>query len=156
MSLSQPLFAAIKKAYPALELHCITKESMLAEQGAKLHFDLSAQEMVDLISQMDICICACGQSLSEILACGIPVIALEVAENQNANLKSFSTCILNVPQAYLPSCDLICHKVLEHLESLTSLTLRTTNQACALEILSRPTKWKESLRKIFDELNCSK
>lgn len=61
-----------------------------------------------------------------------------------------------MPQAYLLPCDLICHKVLEHLESLTSLTLRTANQVRALEILSRPTKWKESLRKIFDELNCAK
>ncbi len=149
LGLNQPLVVALREAFPSLELHCITKDSHLIGQNVKGHYGLNAQEMADLIGQMDICICACGQSLGEILACGIPAIALEVAENQNANLISFGNCILSVPKAYLLTCDSVCNQVLEHLESLTSLALRTANQACALEILKRSTKWKESLGNIL-------
>lgn len=147
LGLNEPLVMTLRRAFPSLELHCITKDSDLIGQNG--HYGLSAQEMADLIGQMDICICACGQSLGEILACGIPAIALEVAENQNANLISFEKCILSVPKAYLLTCDSVCHQVLEHLESLASLALRTTNQTRALEILKRPTKWKESLEEIL-------
>ncbi|WP_297809817.1 hypothetical protein [uncultured Helicobacter sp.] len=149
LSLNKPLIMALREAYPHLNLHCITKDSTLAKQGVKVYFDLSAQEMVDLIQQMDLCICACGQSLGEILACGIPAIALEVASNQKANLESFSSCILSVSKSYLLPRDSICNQVLKYFCILTSLALRKTHQKCALEILNRPTKWKESLEKIF-------
>lgn len=147
LGLNKPLIVALQGAFPSLEVHCITKDSDLI--GQRGYYNLSAQEMVDLIGQMDICICACGQSLGEILACGIPAIALEVAENQNANLISFGNCVLSVPKAYLLTRDLVCHQVLEHLESLASLALRTANQARALEILKCPTKWKESLGRLL-------
>lgn len=143
LGLNQPLITALQKAYPHLNLHCITKDSTIL--GAKLYRDLCAQEMVDLIRQMDLCICACGQSLGEILACGIPAIALEVVENQRENLKSFSHCVLSVPEAYLLPHTSICHQVLEHFCVLQSLKFRQTHQKCALEILTRPTKWRESL-----------
>ncbi|WP_300706345.1 MULTISPECIES: hypothetical protein [Helicobacter] len=141
LGLNSPLIVAFKRAYPDLNLHCIARDSTIL--GAKLYRDLCVQEMVDLIRRMDLCICACGQSLGEILACGIPAIALEVAANQNANLVSFKNCILSIPKAYALSCDSICYQVLEHFKSYSSLHLRTTHQARALEILKRSTKWKE-------------
>lgn len=147
LGLNKPLVAAFNRAYPNLNLHCIARDSTIL--GARFYRDLCAQEMADLIRQMDICICACGQSLGEILACGIPAIALEVAENQNANLVSFENCILSISKAYALSYDSVCHQVLEHFKSYASLDLRTTHQTRALEILKRPTKWKESLERIF-------
>lgn len=160
LGLNAPLLVALRKAYPHLELHCIAKDSLedlldtplrglSKERGVSLHYGLSAREMVALIRQMDLCICACGQSLGEILVCGIPAIALEVAANQKANLTSFASCILSIREAYLMTRDRICQKVLEHLESYASLTLRTTHQTRALEILRTPTKWKESIEAVF-------
>lgn len=151
LGLNQPLIAAFQKTYPHLNLHCITKDSTIL--GAKLYRDLCAQEMADLIRQMDLCICACGQSLGEILACGIPAIALEVAENQKANLESFKTCTLSIPEAYLAACDSICKKVLEKMESYQDLNLRQSHQKCALALLNHPALWKNALLEVFEKIN---
>lgn len=147
LGLNQPLITALQKAYPHLNLHCITKDSTIL--GAKLYRDLCAQEMVDLIRQMDLCICACGQSLGEILSCGIPAIALEVAENQRANLESFTTCTLSIPKAYLSACDSICKEVLDKMESYQDLALRQSHQQRALALLKRPTLWRDALLDVF-------
>ena len=147
LGLNQPLITAFQRAYPHLNLHCVTKDSNIC--GAQLHCDLSAQEMADLISQMDICVCACGQSLGEILSCGIPAIALEVVENQRANLESFKTCTLSIPKAYLSTCDSICKEVLDKMESYQDLALRQSHQQRALALLKRPTLWRDALLDVF-------
>lgn len=151
LGLNQPLITALQKAYPYLNLHCITKDSTIL--GAKLYQDLCAQEMVDLIRQMDLCICACGQSLGEILACGIPAIALEVVENQKANLESFKSCVLSIPEAYLTTRDSICKEVLEKMESYQELNLRQSHQQRALALLNFSTIWKNTLLEVFKKIN---
>lgn len=151
LGLNQPLITALQKAYPHLNLHCITKDSTIL--GAKLYQDLCAQEMVDLIRQMDLCICACGQSLGEILACGIPAIALEVVENQKANLESFKSCVLSIPEAYLTTRDSICKEVLKKMESYQELNLRQSHQQRALALLNLSTIWTNTLLEVFKKIN---
>ncbi|WP_299546514.1 hypothetical protein [uncultured Helicobacter sp.] len=134
---------ALLNTFPTLQIHCITKNSNLPKP-ITTHFGLNAQEMAQLICTMDLCICASGQSLREILCCGVPAIALEIANNQNANLKSFQTCTLNLPQAYTFSKTQITQKVLELLQSYHNLSLRQAHQNTAQTLLQEKNLWKNA------------
>jgi UDP-2,4-diacetamido-2,4,6-trideoxy-beta-L-altropyranose hydrolase len=57
-----------------------------APDGVTLHKDPA--NMVDLIAQADIAVSAAGQTLMELLYCGVPTAALCLAENQLLNLKA--------------------------------------------------------------------
>ena len=59
-----------------------------APDGITLHKDPA--NMVDLIAQADIAVSAGGQTLMELLYCGVPTAALCLAENQARNLKSLA------------------------------------------------------------------
>ncbi|MDD6055581.1 MAG: hypothetical protein PUB96_03415 [Helicobacteraceae bacterium] len=127
-----------------LEIHCISKNPLKAEsKRLKVYYNLDSNALCELIKSVDICICACGQSLGEILACGIPAIALEVASNQRANLDSFKHCTLNLKNAYLKDKSEILTFIKNSLSAYENLSLRQEYQKAALKILSKPTKWKK-------------
>lgn len=145
LGLNAPLSKALLE-YFNLEIHCISKIPL---ENITTHYNLNAKEMVNLITQMDLCICACGQSLCEILACGIPTIALEIANNQHANLQSFIHCVLPLEKTYLLPKDTIIQNIFSALIRYKDLNLRKMHQKNALEILNAPTKWKENLQKLL-------
>lgn len=149
LHLNSPLIQALSQSFPALKLHCITKDSSNLPQCVTTYFQLSAQEMAQCIRSMDICICSCGQSLREILSCGIPAIALEIASNQNANLKSFQACTLNIPKAYLLHTKEICQKVIDFVGCYEHLAMRKSHQMLASRLLNHKNAWKESLMPLF-------
>ncbi len=146
LGLNAPLVQSLLETHRALEIHCITDSTL--PRPIQTHFKLNAQEMVNLITSMDICICACGQTLGEILSCGIPAIALEVADNQNANLLSFQSCTLNIPKAYLQDTKHLCQSVGILLDSY-SHSLRLKHQKDALKILDSQSLWQKSLQEIL-------
>lgn len=55
----------------------------------KFHFDLSAEEMLQLMLLSDIAISSCGQTLHELARVGVPTIGVVVAENQKLNAQYF-------------------------------------------------------------------
>jgi spore coat polysaccharide biosynthesis predicted glycosyltransferase SpsG len=59
-------------------------------QRVKLHFNLSAEGMKDLMLHCDLAVSAGGQTLFELARVGLPTIAVGVAQNQENNLKGFS------------------------------------------------------------------
>lgn len=144
LKLNSQLAQAILEAFPNLEIHCITKDFKNLPKSIIAHSKLSAKEMAQCIRAMDICICACGQSLREILFCGIPVIALEIASNQSANLKSFQSCTLNLPKAYTFPKQQIVQKVIEFIKSYQDLSLRQTHQDAAQKLLRHKNLWKNA------------
>lgn len=149
LHLNSPLIQALSHSFPALKLHCIAKDSRNLPKCVAIYSQLSAQEMAQCIRSMDICICACGQSLRETLSCGIPTIALEIASNQNANLKSFQACTLNLPKAYLLHTKEICQKVVDFVGYYENLTMRKSHQMLASKLLNHKNAWKESLMALF-------
>ncbi|TLD85284.1 hypothetical protein LS70_001680 [Helicobacter sp. MIT 11-5569] len=146
LKLNTPIASALLSAFPNLEIHCITKDSKLLPKSVITRSNLSAKEMAQHICAMDFCVCACGQSLREILSCGIPAIALEVAANQNANLKSFKSCTLNLPKTYQLSHSTITKKIIDFVESYQDLTLRQKHQTLAQSLLKHQNLWQSALK----------
>ncbi|EEO26661.1 hypothetical protein [Helicobacter winghamensis] len=140
--LNTPISYALSNTFPSLQIHCITKDSLQLPKCVKAYSQLNAQEMVQCIRSMDLCICACGQSLREILYCGVPVIALEVADNQSANLESFQTCTLNLPKAYAMPKEQILQSVIELVKKSQNLSLRLKHRRIAKALLTYKNLWK--------------
>lgn len=145
LKLNAHLIQALAQAYPKLNLHCIAKDSL-----PNAVFHLNATQMAETIRTMDICICAAGQTLREILSCGIPAIVLEVTPNQHANFQSFETCTLTIPQAYTLEKSVICQKVLTHLQTYIPLHKRQLHQTLALSLLKHENKWQSALENLLN------
>jgi len=55
------------------------------DSGKKI---LGAQEFLELLSDMDVCISAGGQTLYELARVGVPTVGICVAENQRLNVEA--------------------------------------------------------------------
>jgi len=60
--------------------------------------------MTELIAEADVAVSAAGQTLLELLYCGVPTVAICMAENQKANIEALvkSRCALQVKQPTTP------------------------------------------------------
>ncbi|MCI5968785.1 hypothetical protein [Helicobacter sp.] len=148
LGLNIPISYALSSTFPNLQIHCITKDSNALPKTITAYCHLNPKAMVECICAMDLCICACGQSLREILSCGIPAIALEVVSNQSANLQSFQTCTLNIPKAYTFPKETITQKVIEFVKSYHNLTLRQAHQNTAQTLLKHKNLWQSALQNL--------
>lgn len=142
LGLTPPLVDALLASFPSLQILCITQGSTHFPKGVEVYSRLDAKAMAQCIRSVDLCICTCGQSLREILLCGVPAIALEVARNQQANLQSYRSCTLNVPKAYILPKNVIIEKILGFVESYKDLSLRQTHRNIAQQALKHRNLWK--------------
>lgn len=58
-----------------------------ADERTVFHDGLTALEMRDLMLKCDVAITGGGQTTNELARCGIPMIVLQIAENQMGNIK---------------------------------------------------------------------
>ncbi|MBX7490090.1 hypothetical protein [Helicobacter turcicus] len=149
LKLNTPLAYALLNTFPHFQIHCITKDSNILPKGIIPHYNLSPKAMAQCIASMDFCICACGQNLREILSCGIPAIALEVADNQSANLESYKSCTLNIPKAYALPKERITQQVIDFVKSYQNLALRQAHQNIAQALLKRKNLWQSALQNLL-------
>lgn len=81
------------KVFPQARIHAIIGQAMkpLAMEYSNLqkHTALDATGMKALMEQCDLWIGAGGMTLFELAAIGVPGVAIQVAENQQSNLKGF-------------------------------------------------------------------
>lgn len=85
---STKLALKIKQVFPDITLHIIVGSSFeninvlkkIADKNIKLYFNAM---MSEVMQQCDIAISACGSTLYELSACGVPTIGIVIAENQN-------------------------------------------------------------------------
>lgn len=145
LNLTQFIIDVINSVNENLKIYCIHKN--LKEKNCL--YNLSPKEMATLISSMDLCISACGQSLGEILACGRPCIALEVAQNQRGNLEGFKDSILYIKEAWNLNKDEIQNILLEHLKNIKNQKTREELSQNSLKILNNTSKWATELHRIF-------
>ena len=128
------------------KIHMISKESFKEGENLKIYKNLNANEMFLLMQEMDLAICACGQTLLELLSYGVPCIALEVARNQRANLKNFEKCIFSIQEAW--QVKNLKGLILEYLERLKGKEKREFLSKSAKEFFLQESKWSEVLQKI--------
>jgi UDP-2,4-diacetamido-2,4,6-trideoxy-beta-L-altropyranose hydrolase len=62
-----------------------------ADHETVFHEDLTALEMRDLMLKCDVAITGGGQTTNELARCGIPMIVLQIADNQRGNMKGLLT-----------------------------------------------------------------
>ncbi|CAM2961479.1 hypothetical protein HEBU111660_08105 [Helicobacter burdigaliensis] len=103
-------------------LHCISKTPM--PPPIITHYNLNPKQMRILMQNMDICISAGGQTLGELLACGIPTIALEITQNQAFNIQGFKECILSIHKVWKLNKIQLQQKLEEKFLEILPLTLR--------------------------------
>ena len=65
--------------------------SELVDDFTKLIYNPSASDIRILMENADIAVSAAGQTLYELAVCGVPMIMIEMADNQRNNIKSFTT-----------------------------------------------------------------
>lgn len=95
-NLMPKLLAMLLKNYPDLKLHYTYPKDLNLGEQTQRYEKLSPQEMQSLMQKVDIALCAGGQTLGELLACGVPCIALETAQNQRFNLEGYAKAILQI------------------------------------------------------------
>lgn len=89
-NLSSLAIELVHGQYPTAQIHLVFNKDLLYVQewkerlGSRLSIikGVSALEMRELMSQMDIAIVTAGQSAYELMSTGIPTIQISVAENQ--------------------------------------------------------------------------
>ena len=87
----------LAKTYANVELHVIlgpgfkNRPEILALSGPRIHTheQLSAREIRNLMLKVDVAITAGGQTTNELVRCGVPMIVLQIAENQAMNIKGW-------------------------------------------------------------------
>ena len=132
---------------PNYEIHYIHKNSKLTSQ-AKGYYGLTQEEMADLFYKMDLCICACGQTLMEIIASQTPRIALEIAPNQNANLTSYAKAILSIQEVWNLNHNSLKSQLLSHLKAIENPNLQAQQILQGIAILNQSTKWDSFLQNL--------
>ena len=66
---------------------CIDEITLMADGNTELHNSPAAAKMRDLMLSVDIAITAAGQTIYEMMSCGIPMIPIKVIDNQGWNIK---------------------------------------------------------------------
>lgn len=147
LNLTSFIIDALATYNPNYEIHYIHKNTKLTNK-AKGYYGLTQEEMADLFYKMDLCICACGQTLMEIIASQTPRIALEIAPNQNANLKSYTKAILSIQEVWKLDQDSLKSQLLSYLKAIENPNLRTQQISQGIAILNQSTKWDSFLQNL--------
>ena len=58
------------------------RKNFMENKNIRLYHDLSAKQLKEIMEKVDIAISAGGSTLYELASCGVPTIAIKVAENQ--------------------------------------------------------------------------
>ncbi|MDE5602365.1 MAG: hypothetical protein K2I71_00365 [Helicobacter sp.] len=130
---------------PKFQIHYIHKDKHLLKI-AKGYSNLNAMQMTHLLSQMDLCICACGQTLSEAIACKVPTLGLEVASNQRANLIGYENCIESIKEVWKLHREELKINLLESIAKLNDLSHREMLTKRGYSLLRENTKWEKSFQ----------
>lgn len=94
------LVARIRATFPDTNLHILSNtnitqfssEALIEQHKITLHGSLSAEKMKELIMSCDFAISAAGQTSNELAKCEIPMILVQTAENQRANILGWQEC----------------------------------------------------------------
>lgn len=147
LNLTSFIIDALTTYNPNFQIHYIHKNTKLTDK-AKGYYGLTQEEMADLFYKMDLCICACGQTLMEIIASQTPRIALEIAPNQNANLTSYAKAILSIQEVWKLDQDSLKSQLLSHLKAIENPNLQTQQILQGITILNQSTKWDSFLQNL--------
>ncbi|TLE14519.1 hypothetical protein LS72_008440 [Helicobacter apodemus] len=130
---------------PNFQIHYIHKDKHLFKK-AKGYSNLNATQMANLFSQMDLCICACGQTLSESIACKVPTLGLEVAINQRANLIGYANCIESIKEVWTLDKEALKTQLLQSIIRFKDLSYRELLVKRGFLLFCENTQWKEGFK----------
>lgn len=100
LNLTASITNLLSKKYPELVFNVVLgKRSQFTKQleqhkNVRTYFNLTAQEMCDLMLQTDFAISAAGQTIHELIYLQIPFIAIQTADNQKNNVNELKRIIL--------------------------------------------------------------
>lgn len=97
--LTMPALQAIRSVFPDIFVHVVLGpdaqqtdlSSCCTDGNAKAYRSADEHTMKSLMSSCDLALCGGGQTLYELAACGLPAVAVELAENQRDDLRGFSS-----------------------------------------------------------------
>lgn len=130
-----------------LELHCISKTPL--SPNIKTYYNLTPKQMRLLMQEMDICISAGGQTLGELLACGVPTIALEITQNQACNIQGFKDCILSIQEVWKLNHIQLQTQLEEKFLTILHLQMRQNLRNNSQKLLKTNGAWKKCIQKIL-------
>lgn len=78
-----------KKVIIADSFNNISEIESLKNDSCELFYSPNSQEMLDIMSNVDLAISSSGQTLYELACLGIPTIAIGIIDNQKENIKNF-------------------------------------------------------------------
>jgi len=130
-NLTPMILRVLNEHYPGLEKHVVVgpgftnleKIQSHVNEHVVLHHQPTAVQMRDLMLACDLAVTAAGQTVHELLAIGLPFVALEVVDNQAGNLqalKSLPSGIIALSQVEISEIELS--------ESVGRLAIRFTDQ----------------------------
>ena len=123
LGLTKWIYDEILREHLQFEIHYIHKNKNLIPMAFG-YSNLDSIAMASLLSKMDLCICACGQTLSEVLACKVPALALEIAPNQRSNLLGYEDCIESIKEVWRLEKHILKNQILRALERLFMVDYR--------------------------------
>lgn len=90
-----PIAQALLAAMPAVTVEVVAGPLFRGDlpEDARLVVHRSPANMVELMLRADLAIAAGGQTTYELAACGVPTVAVCVAENQRANLAALASVL---------------------------------------------------------------
>jgi spore coat polysaccharide biosynthesis predicted glycosyltransferase SpsG len=92
-SLTAPMAGFASRHFPGAEVDAVlgagSDHDAALPGGTRLHRALNAEAMRDLMLSSDLCISAAGQTLYELARCGVPTVAIGVAENQKRHMRAW-------------------------------------------------------------------
>ncbi|WP_104721970.1 hypothetical protein [Helicobacter mesocricetorum] len=147
LDLTKWLYEELHTFNPNFQIHYIHKDKHLLKE-AKGYNNLNATEMANLLSQMDLCICACGQTLSESIACKVPTLGLEVAINQRANLIGYRDCTESIKEVWKLDRGELRANLLQSITRLQDFSYREMLTKRGHLLLCQNNKWKEGFEKL--------
>jgi spore coat polysaccharide biosynthesis predicted glycosyltransferase SpsG len=99
LNLTPRILRVLNEHFPRLEKHVVigpgftnlTEIEAQVDDRVVLHHQPDAAQMRDLMLFCDIAVTAAGQTVHELLATGVPFLAIEVVENQQLNMRGLET-----------------------------------------------------------------
>lgn len=148
LGIANEILNLLCKEFENSEIICVIRSDLISEKLAKssnvrLLWGLDENKMAEIFKNSDFVLCAAGQTLLEAAACGAAICALEIADNQNANINSFENAILSIKKAYEMPKDRLLEQVLKNLQKLKNKELRIKLAKSVKAALSGISRWNE-------------
>lgn len=102
LNMTERITGLLSKEYPELVFNVVFgKWSQLTDQlnhleNVKTHYNLTGQEMCDLMLRTDFAISAAGQTIHELVYLQIPFMAIQTVKNQDNNVDALKRIMLNL------------------------------------------------------------